>query len=81
MDEAVNYEALHYQCSHSHPIHFTLVLDTGVPFMGTPCTAAVTECPRGRRRLCDKILKDNTTGKYHFFLYKYLSTVNFVLSR
>jgi hypothetical protein len=63
LDETLNYEALHYQCSHSHVLHFILGLNTGVPFTGSPCKAAVTGCPGGCRRLCDKadIVNDNAT--------------------
>lgn len=50
LDGTVNYEAPHYQCSLSHVLHFILGLNTSVPFIGSPCTAAVTGRPGGCRR-------------------------------
>jgi hypothetical protein len=69
LDETVNYEAPHYQSSHSHVLRFILGLNIRVPYIGSPCPAAVTGRPGWRRRLCDNadILKDNMRGKYHLF--------------
>jgi hypothetical protein len=69
LDETVNYASHHYQSSHSHVFHFILGPNTGVPFIGSPWTAAVTGCPGGCTRSCDKahIVKYNINGKYNLF--------------
>jgi len=50
-------------------LYCILGLNTGVPFTGSLCTAAVTGCPGGCRHLCDSadIVKDSMKGKYHLF--------------